>query len=92
VPSGNTLGDSWRIDYTKPGAREYIWFSADGTGAVTVALFNLADTPATVTANWSDLGISPDRGAAVHDLWSHTDLGVVAHDFSARGPGTSDPL
>ena len=26
---GNTLGDSWRIDYTKPGAREYIQSYAD---------------------------------------------------------------
>lgn len=65
---------------------QQVWFSDDEAGTYTVALFNLAGTPATVTAGRSDLGISPDRRAAVRDLWSHTDLGVVAHDFSATVP------
>jgi hypothetical protein len=68
------------------GTPQQVWFSADGSGTYTVALFNLADTPATVAANFSDLGIAPDRAAGVRDLWSHTELGVVTTAFSATVP------
>ncbi|MEV0070557.1 glycoside hydrolase family 27 protein [Amycolatopsis sp. NPDC050768] len=57
------------------------WVSSDGHGGYTVALFNLGSTSATVTANWSDLGV---RGPAlVRDLWAHRDLGVARGSFSA---------
>jgi hypothetical protein len=65
---------------------QQVWFSADGRGGYTVALFNLAGAPATVTANWSDLGIAPNRRAAVRDLWTHTDLGTFAAAFDATVP------
>jgi hypothetical protein len=60
---------------------QQVWFSANPNGSYTVALFNLGADPATVTANWSDLGVS--GGAFVRDLWSHTNLGLVRDSFSA---------
>jgi hypothetical protein len=53
----------------------------NGDGSWTVALFNLGTSSATVTARWSDLGIS---GAAnVRDLWTHAELGSFPTQFSA---------
>jgi hypothetical protein len=65
---------------------QQVWFSADGKGGYTVALFNLAATPATVTADWSDLGIARARSASVRDLWTHTNLGAFNTSFSATVP------
>ncbi len=60
---------------------QQVWFANNGNGTYTVALFNLATSSATVTANWSDLGFS--GSAAVHDVWSHSDLGNSTGSFSA---------
>ncbi|GIH19719.1 glycoside hydrolase family 27 protein [Rugosimonospora africana] len=62
---------------------QQVWFSDNGHGSYTVALFNLDATAATVTANWSDLGITAGRAASVRDLWSHTDLGAMRDGFGA---------
>jgi hypothetical protein len=62
---------------------QQVWFADDGSGTYTVALFNLASAPATVTANWSDLGIAAGRQASVRDLWSHQNLGTMQQGFSA---------
>lgn len=60
---------------------QQVWFAENPNGTYTVALFNLGDSAATVTANWSDLGLN---GAAfVRDLWSHTNLGVQKSGFGA---------
>jgi hypothetical protein len=60
---------------------QQVWFAKNPNGSYTVALFNLGTAPATVTANWSDLGFT--GGAFVRDLWSHSNLGVVSGSFSA---------
>jgi alpha-galactosidase len=60
---------------------QQVWVSKDGHGGYTVALFNLGTDPATVTANFGDLGFH--GAAAVRDLWSHHDLGVERTAFSA---------
>jgi alpha-galactosidase len=60
---------------------QQVWYSNNGDGSYTVALFNLAGSTATVTANWSSLGFS--GAATVRDLWSHTDLGTSTNSFSA---------
>lgn len=53
-------------------------------GSVMVALFNVEDKGATVTAKWVDLGI---RGPArARDLWSHRDLGTSNGSVSADLP------
>lgn len=65
--------------------RQQVWRSrrADD-GSYVVALFNLGDTPATVTANWADLGFGGD--AAVRDLWARSDVGTVSNSISRALP------
>src|SRR5437762_160810 len=60
---------------------QQVWAAHNPDGSVTVALFNLGSSTATVTAKWSDLGLS--GSAAVRDLWSHTALGSFTGSFSA---------
>jgi len=62
-------------------SNQQVWFSNNGNGTFTVALFNLSSTKATVTANWSSLGFS--GSAPVRDLWSHSNLGNFTNSFSA---------
>lgn len=57
---------------TAAGDRQ-VWAAENPDGSRTVALFNLGDTPAAVTADWAALGFS-GRGS-VRDLWNHQDLG-----------------
>jgi hypothetical protein len=57
---------------------------------VTVALFNLGSSTATVTANWPDLGLS--GSASVRDLWQHRDLGRHSGSFSATLPAHGSEL
>ncbi|MFC8452456.1 ricin-type beta-trefoil lectin domain protein [Kitasatospora sp. NPDC057223] len=66
------------------GAQQQTWWAYDGDGSYTVGLFNLSGSTADVTAAWSDLGLT--GGAAVRDLWSHTELGAFTGSFSASLP------
>jgi hypothetical protein len=67
-----------------------VWFSRQADGSYVVALFNQGSSPATVTADWGDLGIT---GAAdVRDLWSHTQLGNATGSFSAGLPAHGSRL
>ncbi len=65
---------------------QQVWYADDGHGTFTVALFNLADTPATVTAQWSDLDPNAHGLARVRDLWTHTEIGAVADALTAELP------
>jgi hypothetical protein len=60
---------------------QQVWYARNVDGSYTVALFNLGSGTATVTANWSDLGIVGSAG--VRDLWSHTNLGNSTGSFAA---------
>jgi alpha-galactosidase len=60
---------------------QQVWFSNNGDGSYTVALFNLGTSTAPVTVNWQNLGFT--GVATVRDLWSHTDLGTATNSFSA---------
>ena len=62
---------------------QQVWFSENPDGSYTVALFNLADTAAPVTVNWSDLGGPGGSTMAVRDLWQHTSLGRVTSGYTA---------
>jgi len=64
---------------------QQVWFSKNHDGTYTVALFNLADTAATVTANWTDLGLTGRgaKSALVRNLWTHQNLGVEHGGYSA---------
>lgn len=63
---------------------QQVWHARNNDGSYTVALFNLGSTAATVTAHWSDLGITGP--ASVRDLWSHSNLGDFTGSFSATLP------
>ncbi|MFB9275425.1 glycoside hydrolase family 27 protein [Cohnella cellulosilytica] len=58
-----------------------VWYANNGDGSYTVGLFNLGGSSATVTVDWSDIGLS--GGATVRDLWSRTDLGTFNTGFSS---------
>ena len=47
-------------------SNQQVWYAKNSDGSYTVALFNLDSTPASVVANWSDLGITGK--ASVRDL------------------------
>jgi hypothetical protein len=63
------------------GTSQQVWYSNNGDGTYTVALFNLGSSSATVTANWNSLGFT--GAASVRDLWSHSNLGSFTGSFSA---------
>ncbi|MDX6331506.1 MAG: hypothetical protein QOI83_3889 [Streptomycetaceae bacterium] len=69
---------------------QQVWFSRNSDGSYVVALFNQSGSPATVTADWSDLGIT--GAAGVRDLWSHTELGNSTGSFSADLPSHGSRL
>lgn len=49
-----------------------------------VALFNRSGSAATITVNWSDIGLS--GSATVRDLWAKADRGVYSGSYSASVP------
>lgn len=57
-----------------PSDLQQVWAAKNPDGTYTVALFNLADAPAPVTAHWASLGFTGK--AAVRDLWNHQNLGT----------------
>jgi hypothetical protein len=71
-------------------SNQQVWFSNNGNHTYTVALFNLASSTATVTANWSSLGFT--GSAPVRDLWSNTNLGNFTNSFSASIPAHGSRL
>jgi hypothetical protein len=75
------------ISQTSP---QQTWFSKETDGSYVVALFNLASTPATVTATWSDLGFS--GRANVRDLWTHTETAYQADGVTATLPAHGSRL
>jgi hypothetical protein len=59
-----------------------IWAAHEPDGTIAVGLFNLGASAASITINWSDLGIV---GAAdVRDLWQQTDLGTMTGSFTSN--------
>ncbi len=63
---------------------QQVWRVKNANGSYTVALFNLGNIPARITAQWRSVGF---RGAAqVRDLWLHRNLGLYRHGFSAILP------
>lgn len=69
---------------------QQVWYAHNPDGSVTVALFNLGADTATVTANWSDIGVGGP--ARVRDLWQHQDLGRANGQFGATLPSHGSRL
>ena len=72
--AGRKMSDGWVEVWARP--------LEDGT--VAVGLFNRSPETATVTAKFSDLGLSGSQ--PVRDLWQQKDLGRVQNEFSASVP------
>ncbi len=61
-----------------------VWMKPLSGGELAVGLFNRGPEEATVTAKWSDLGLS---GAyRVRDLWAHANRGVHRDHYTATVP------
>ena len=71
-------------------SNQQVWYAKNSDGSYTVALFNLDSTPASVVANWSDLGITGK--ASVRDLWSQRNLGSITGSFGATLPAHGSRL
>jgi hypothetical protein len=61
--------------------KQQVWHAKNPDGSFTVALFNLGDADARVSAMWSDLGLS--GAAAVRDLWGRRDLGKFDNGYQS---------
>jgi len=61
-----------------------VWSRDLDDGSKAVGLFNRGEDDQTVTAKWSDLGISGQQ--TVRDLWRQKDVGTFDNEFSATVP------
>ncbi|MFD4872175.1 alpha-galactosidase D [Streptomyces sp. NPDC058420] len=73
-----------------PSDAQQVWAAKNPNGTYTVALFNLADAPAAVSANWTTLGFTGK--AAVRDLWNHEDLGTYTNKVTEALPAHGSRL
>jgi len=83
----DALGIQGRL-VASPGTNLQVWSRPlSGTNTRAVALFNRGTTNASITVQWSALGI-PAGSASVRDLWSHADLGAFNDAYTAAAvPG-----
>jgi alpha-galactosidase len=66
-----------------PATNLEVWSKTlSGTNTRAVALLNRGTAAASITVQWSALGI-PTGAATVRDLWSHTDLGSFTGSYTA---------
>jgi alpha-galactosidase len=66
-----------------PATNLQVWSKTlTGTNTRAVALLNRGSASASITVQWSALGI-PTGAATVRDLWSHTDLGSFSGSYTA---------
>jgi len=73
-----------------PSDAQQVWAAKNPNGTYTVALFNLSDAPAAVSANWTTLGFTGK--AAVRDLWNHEDLGTYTNKVTQALPAHGSRL
>ena len=53
------------------------------SGGVALLLLNMTTQPASITANFSNAGLSGSTSYRVRDLWSHSDVGRFTGSFTA---------
>jgi hypothetical protein len=58
---------------------QQVWFAKNPNGSYTVALFNLDDTAATVSVNWTDLGFTGQ--ARLRDNWAKKSLPAAQNGY-----------
>ncbi|MGW6737885.1 alpha-galactosidase D [Streptomyces sp. NPDC055013] len=69
---------------------QQVWAAKNPNGTYTVALFNLSDAPASVTANWSTLGFKGK--ASVRDVWNKENLGFHTDKITQALPAHGSRL
>ncbi|MER5943631.1 CBM35 domain-containing protein [Streptomyces sp. NPDC001928] len=69
---------------------QQVWAAKNPDGTYTVALFNLSDAPASVTANWQTLGFKGK--AAVRDVWNKESLGTATDKITQALPAHGSRL
>ncbi|HET9957708.1 MAG TPA: hypothetical protein VFQ61_24590 [Polyangiaceae bacterium] len=76
------LGEQGRVVAT-PGSNLQVWSKTlSAPNARAVALFNRGTSAASISVQWSSLGL-PAGAATVRDLWSHMDLGSFTDSYTA---------
>ncbi|MBD3003576.1 CBM35 domain-containing protein [Streptomyces sp. 5-10] len=83
-------GDNPPARPVTPSDPQQVWAAKNHDGSYTVALFNLADRPASVTADWSTLGFTGK--AAVRDLWNRENLGTHKNGITQALPAHGSRL
>ncbi|MET7516461.1 CBM35 domain-containing protein [Streptomyces sp. NPDC005480] len=73
-----------------PSDPQQVWAAKNPNGSYTVALFNLSDAPASVTADWTSLGFT--GRADVRDLWNHENLGTYKNKVTQALPAHGSRL
>ncbi|MCL8017030.1 CBM35 domain-containing protein [Streptomyces sp. AS02] len=69
---------------------QQVWAARNPDGTYTVALFNLSDAPASVTADWPTLGFKGK--ASVRDVWNKENLGGFTDKITQSLPAHGSRL
>jgi len=76
------LGQQGRVVAT-PGSNLEVWSKElTGTNTRAVALFNRGTSTASITVQWSQIGL-PAGAASVRDLWAGMDVGPATNSYTA---------
>jgi O-glycosyl hydrolase len=68
---------------SEPSVGLQVWSKVlSGSGRRAVVLLNRTASPASITVNWSDLGLAAGK-AQVRDLWEHDTKGKFSNSYSA---------
>src|SRR5262245_45146697 len=62
-----------------------IWTRQLAGGDVAVAMFNRGAAPASMTVQWTQIGVTR-KPSRVRDVWAHSDVGVGASEYSTTVP------
>ncbi|MEW2144352.1 carbohydrate-binding protein [Micromonospora vinacea] len=73
-----------------PAGDQQVWGAKNPDGSYTVALFNLGDAPASVTAHWASFGFTGN--ASVRDVWNRRDLGTQKNTITGALPAHGSRL
>ncbi|WP_328727024.1 alpha-galactosidase D [Streptomyces sp. NBC_00259] len=73
-----------------PAGDQQVWGARNPDGSYTVALFNLGDAPAAVTADWPAFGFTGK--AKVRDLWNRENLGTYHNRITQALPAHGSRL
>jgi hypothetical protein len=60
-----------------------VWVRELSGNTIAVALFNRSPEAASITANWSDIGLTAGETVVVRDLWARSDLGSFTGSFTS---------